>query len=231
MGYFYTKKSTVIEPSPGPYKHRFGGVPSHRFTGDDATDLNVHCLYELDTSDSALPNLLRGHPTLPLYYPLFNDACDFSYQVVSPSEVKIHLVSNDVQPDFPYEGFPPVLPEHSVNARALSYSEQKTLVYAFTAASELNENAISAKDKQFLKSIGYPCTQIGGIHRMAQGVPSNRCANPDCKDEFPTHYVIAVVWNTPIPDFYLWGEYSASSQIIFQICSKCRTIHACNRCG
>lgn len=45
--------------------------------------------------------------------------------------------------------------------------------------------------------------------------------------------VFAVVWNEPHPGIFLWDRETAAGcdvQVIFQICPKCYSIHACNRC-
>jgi len=232
MGYFHIEKAALVAPQRGQYPHRFGGPIRHRLVGDGSDSLNVHCLYLFATADPAIPNVLPEREFLPLYYPLFNNACDFAYQVVSDEEVRIHLVSDVAYDDFPYEEFPDILSEHPVSARQLTYDEQKTLVYAFTARDCLNNKAISESDRKFLTKNGYPFTQLGGIQYMTQGVPEQKCPNPDCEyaDFSNMHDVFAVVWNNPIPGFQIWGEYGDYSQIIFQICPKCPTIHVCNRC-
>lgn len=233
MGHFITGKAVRVVPGASKYGHRFGGRPLHRMIGRKHRTLNVHCLYVLNTDDPALPSLLKRRRWLPLYYPLFNDACDFAYKVVSDTEIAVHLLTGATAfDDCPYDGYPAELPEHSVRLESLSYSTQKTLVFAFTAFDNLNDDALSTADRQFIKRSGYPFTQIGGIQRMIQGVPEQRCPNKECKyaEYSNMHDVFAVVWNNPVPGFKVWGEYSDYSQLIFQLCPKCSTIYVCNRC-
>lgn len=231
MGNFYTAKAALISPHAGDYPHRFGGQVLHKALGQAAKHLHLHCLYLFATDDPALPDLLPNCKWLPLYYPMFNDACDFAYQVLSDEEIVVHEVSNSESDDFPYEGFPRLLPEHAVSARSLTYDEQKTLVYSFVARDHLAERAISEVDKEFLKKTEYPFTQLGGIQYMTQGVPQQRCPNQkcECSKYSNMHKVFGVVWNNPVPGFQLWGD--DYSQIIFQICPECSTICVCNRCG
>lgn len=232
MAHFTTDKAVRVTPGSGKYKHRFGGLPLHRVRGPTKRLIALHCLYLFDTSDPALPRILRNRSWLPLYYPMMNNACDFAYRVVSDDEIVVHLISDGPHEDFPYEGFPEELPEQRVRLERLSYDDQKTLVYAFTARDCLSEEAISMRDRRFLKDSGYPFTQVGGIQYMMQGVPELRCPNSKCKyaEYSNMHEVFAVVWNNPIPGFKLWGEYGDFSQIVYQVCPKCSTVFACNRC-
>jgi len=232
MGYFVTERAVRVVPGASKYEHRFGGPPLHRAVGPTKFPFTLHCLYLLHTGDPALPRILRKRRWLPLYYPLFNNACEFAYEVVDDNEIKVHLVSDRVQEDFPFEHFPEELPERRVRLEPLSYDDQKTLVYAFTARDCLSKEAISSADRKFVASSGYPFTQVGGIQYMMQGIPRQRCPNSSCEyaGHSPAREVFAVVWNRPVPDFLLWGEYMDWSQLIFQVCSKCSTIYVCNRC-
>jgi hypothetical protein len=232
MGYFITEKAARVVPGRSKYRHRFGGHPMHRVVGRPEQRFTLHCLYLLNTDDPGLPRVLQQRQWLPLYYPLFNNGCDFAYEVVGDEEIVVHRVSDRGQKDFPYPGFPKQVPERSVRVAPLSYDEQKTLVFAFTAQDQLNQEAISRSDQAFLKRHGYPFTQVGGIQFMMQGVPRNECPNPGCKyaDCSNMHEVFAVVWNRPVPDFMLWGELGDFVQIIYQVCPCCSTIYTRNRC-
>jgi hypothetical protein len=231
MARYLTGKPVKIEDGACEYVHRFGGNVLHEISGKDSKNLKIHCLYMLDCSDPDLPIKLKGRRLLPLYYPMFNNACDFSYEVISDKKIKVHLVSDSFETDFPYEGYPIVLPERKVRLRSLSYEQEKTLVYYYTAENRDAVDALSVQDKGMIANLGYPFTQIGGIQKMTQGTPETKCTNSKCKcfDSPIGMVVFAVVWNTPIPDFSIWGEVGEYSQIIFQICNKCQTIHVCNR--
>jgi hypothetical protein len=233
MSYFLIGPTVKIAPGVGGHGHRFGGKPLHSFRGDQGSNTTVHCLYLLDCEDPALPTVLEGRRWLPLYYPLFNNACDFAYQIHSDSEIEIHLLSDGPEDDFPYEDYPKTLPEHPVHIQSLSYEQEKTLVYFFNAEFELSRDAVSNADQEFVRGLGYPFTQIGGIQYMTQGRPERKCSNPKCEysDFSNMHAVFGVVWNNPVPEFHIWGEYGDDSQLIFQICPKCMTIWVCNRCG
>lgn len=232
MSYFHASSTVKIASGVGEHGHRFGGTPQHTIRGAHADETNVHCLYLLDCDDPALPGVLKGRRWLPLYYPLFNNACDFAYQIHSDTEIEIHLVSDDQDYDFPYEDYPKTLPENPVHVQPLSYEQGKTLVYYFNAEFELTRDAVSDADKEFVRGLGYPFTQIGGIQYMMQGRPERKCPNPNCEysDFSNMHTIFGVVWNNPVPDFKIWGEYGDYNQLIFQICPKCPTIWVCNRC-
>lgn len=232
MGYFTTGKVVRVTAGTSKYHHRFGGRPLHRVVGRSKHRFTLHCLYLLNTDDPSLPRVLPKGRWLPLYYPLFNNACEFAYEVLDDDRIAIHRISDRVQKDFPYKGYPEELPARPVRLKPLSYEEQKTLVYAFTARDCLNEDAISSADRKLLNRCGYPFTQVGGIQQMTQGVPEQRCPNPRCEyaSYSNMHKLFAVVWNKPIPSFLIWGEYGDCSQIVFQVCPKCSTIHVCNRC-
>jgi hypothetical protein len=205
----------------------------HDIVGKVPDPFNLHCLYLLDTADPALPRIFRRRRRwLPLYYPMFNNACNFAYEVLSDRKIKVHLVSSGIGDDFPYENFPDELPRRRIRLAPLSYDEQKTLVYGITTRNLLSEGALSNADRRFLARIHYPFTQIGGFQNMMQGVPEQPCANVDCENAKWSIglSIFAVVWNQPIRNFLLWGELMDYSQLIFQVCGKCSTIHVCNRC-
>lgn len=203
MSSFFVCSTTKIEAGVSEYGHRFGGKPLHSIRGVQALDINVHCLYLLDCSDPALPTIVQGHRWLPLYYPLFNNACDFAYQIHSDHEIEIHLVSEGPEKDFPYEDYPTQLPEHPVYVKPISYDQEKTLVYFFNAEFESSKGALSNTDLEFVSGLGYPFTQIGGIQYMTQGRPERSCPNPNCEyhDFSNMHTVFGVVWNNPVPGF------------------------------
>jgi hypothetical protein len=232
MSYFHVGPTVKIASGAGEYQHRFGGQPQHTIRGVHADATHVHCLYLLDCHDPDLPSVIRGRRWLPLYYPLFNNACDFAYQIHSDTEIEIHLVSDGPENDFPCEDYPASLPEHAVHIQPLTYEQEKTLVYYFNAEFELSSDCVSSADKEFVRALGYPFTQIGGIQYMTQGRPERECPNPKCEyHKFSNmHTIFGVVWNNPVPDFQIWGEYGDFSQLIFQICPKCPTIWVCNRC-
>ncbi|MBC8353298.1 MAG: hypothetical protein H8E66_14970 [Planctomycetes bacterium] len=234
MGYLYTQGAARIVAEPCEYKHRFGGEPIHCIENRSDTEFVLHSLYILDTTDLAVPRVLPGRKWLPLYYPMFNDGAEIAYQVVADDSIVVHRVYGDLFTDLweDYQWPSNRLPEHRIGVRPLSYDDQKTLVYGFTAAEHLNDDSISKGDKEYLRRCGYPFTQVGGIQRMMQSVPEQTCANVECKncDYSNQHTVFAVVWNDPVPGFKLWGEYGGYTQIIFQMCPICQTIQVCSRC-
>ncbi|WP_028581973.1 hypothetical protein [Desulfogranum japonicum] len=211
--------------------HRFGGKPIHSVTNQAMKKCHLHCLYIFDLQDLKMPQLLDNSRWLPLYYPLYNNACDFSYQVLSEHEIFIHhLGDSSTDENFPYDNYPPILPERQIATEPLTYDQQKTLIFSFLAE---EYGVVSDSDTQIVQNLQYPFTQIGGIQEMVQGFPEDiLCPNKKCTyREYSNMEVFAVVWNRPISDFCIWGDTMDDCQLIFQICPMCKTIHVCNRCG
>ena len=219
------------------FNHSFGGTPVHRGIKPRGSSQPLHLLYTFDTKDPLVPVRIPRVRYFPLYYCFPYNAGALGYQIVSDEEIKIlYMETKQVEPDFPYENYPREFPETPVALTPISYEEHKTLVYYFTLEDcNLQSKHLSEEDRAFLKQIGYPFTQLGGIQRMWQGVPDVPCPNRKCENHKYNCFmqVFAVVWNHPLPNVSLWDDDPKSSwevQIIFQICPQCRSIYACNRC-
>lgn len=232
MGFLMSGHPRRVSVGQSEFKHRFGGPPVHYYDKDKHPDIHLHCIYLLDTSDPNLPEIVPGISFLPLYYGMLNDGFDMAYQIVTETEFLIHDVYGDLELDFwterDWEEQHLVIPEEPVQITPLSFEEHKTVLYAHTARRHLRMPQISGTDEDLLKSMGYPFTQIGGIHCLPQGQPTGVCQNPACRSMDID--IFAVVWNNPTPNFCLWGEYGEYTQIIYEICLACHTIHVTNRC-
>jgi hypothetical protein len=152
------------------------------------------------------------------------------------------METKKLEPGFPYENYPSVFPERRVCLTPISYEQHKTLVFYL----EGGKKALSDDDRKLvMDEFHHPFTQIGGIHRMWQGIPNVPCPNPACENSKHDCFmeVFAVVWNQPHKEVYLWEKPPAikyqwqketddfcDAQVIFQICLTCFSIHACNRC-
>lgn len=226
----------VVPNVDGPFRHRFGGTPTHRGIKPRGSSQPLHLLYSFDTKDPLFPVRVRGVRHLPLYYCFPYNAGALGYRVVSDDEIKIlYMETKRVEPDFPYENFPNEFPEKPVSLVPISYEEHKTLVYYLAWEDyRLDKKDLSEPDKTFIKESGYPFTQLGGIQRMWQDVPQAPCPDKTCENHRYNFFleVFAVVWNQPIPNLYLWTKKRDEweVQIIYQICPKCRAIYVCNRC-
>lgn len=232
MDYFHKGPPARLVEGKSPFAHRFGGTPQHRLAGPLAKGLNLHCLYLLNNKDPVIPKVLKKRKWLPLYYPLFNHASEFGYQVVSEEDVQIHFVGRPAGKDFPYPNFPATLPQRQIKAVPLTYGQRKALLYSIVMQRYPKDGSLSKADEQLLKRLDYPFSQIGGIQRMTQGEPESICRNPKCeRGYFGNLKVFAVVWNNPIKNFTVWGEGADDSQLIFQFCGDCGTIRVTNRCG
>jgi hypothetical protein len=190
-------------------------------------------VYTFDTADPAFPVQIPGIRFLPLYYSFRYNGGACGYRVKSEDEIEVfYMETYKVERDFRYTGYPLHFPERSVRLVPVSYEQHKSLVFYLEAGIE----ALGDADRKMVtKELHYPFTQLGGIHRMWQGVPTVACPNPSCEySEYNCFMdVFAVVWNEPHSGVFLWDAETPDGcdvQIIFQICPKCRSIHACNRC-
>ena len=238
-GFVMTSVARVVPGATSSFHHRFGGSPLHRGIVPNGNSQPLHLLYTFDTTDPLFPVRLPHARYLPLFYCFPYNAGDVGYRVISDDEIEIlHMQNEYVERDFPYENYPNEFPETPVSLVPISYEEHKTLVYHLACEDYFVEDEFkSASDRTFLKQSGYPFTQLGGIQRMWQDVPTVPCPNKWCENhEFDCFMeVFAVVWNQPVPGVYLWDndpEFRDDTEIqtIFQICSLCHSIYACNRC-
>jgi hypothetical protein len=224
----------VVEGNDDVFRHVFGGKPNHKGITPKGCSLPLHLLYTFDTADPAFPLQIPGIRSLPLYYCFPYNAGACGYRVKSDTEIEVlYMETKSVEQDFPYTNYPSVFPERPVRLVPISYDHHKSLVFYFETD---DKNALSDADKHLIfQEYQYPFTQLGGIHRMSQGVPNVACPNPSCeyKDYRGAMDVFAVVWNQPHSGVFLWDDETADDcdvQVIFQICRKCYSIHACNRC-
>jgi hypothetical protein len=231
--FIINKVARVVEGNDKSFRHLFGGPAKHKGAIPKGCKVPLHLVYTFDTADPALPLQIPGIRLLPLYYsfPYNGGAC--GYRVKSETEIEVFYMENKkVEKDFPYADYPSQFPERSVRLASISYEEHKTLVFFL----EAGEEALSEADRKMIMSdYRYPFTQLGGVHRMWQGIPAVACPNPSCEYSKYSCFMdlFAVIWNEPHPGVFLWDAESADCcdvQVIFQICPKCHSIHACNRC-
>lgn len=235
--------SRVIEETDEQFLHIFGGRRQHKGTTPQGCKAPLHLLYTFDTTDSAFPIQVPGIRYLPLYYSFPYNAGACGYRMKSDTEIEVlYMETKQLEPDFPYENYPSEFPERRVRLAPISYEQHKTLVFYL----EAGETALDEKDRKLIiDEFNYPFTQLGGIHRMWQDIPSVACPNSACSNSRHQCFmqVFAVVWNQPHKGIFLWeipekAKYSwekdyedtCDVQLIFQICPKCHAIHACSRC-
>ncbi len=238
-GFVMNSIARAVPNAAGSFQHRFGGLPAHQGIVPRGKGQPLHLLYSFDTTDPLFPVRLPNARFLPLYYCFPYNAGGVGYRIVSDREIEIlYMETNRVERDFPYENYPDTFPETSVSLVPISYEEHKTLVCNLAHEDyHIEDEHLSEADRNFLKQSGYPFTQLGGVQRMWQGVPEVPCPNKNCENhEFECFMdVFAVVWNQPVPNVYIWDndpEFrdDVEVQTIFQICSLCHSIYACNRC-
>ena len=231
--FILTKVARVVEGTDLKFRHVFGGHGKHRGTTPKGCKQPLHLVYTFDTSDPAFPLRIAGVRYLPLYYSFPYNAGACGYRVKSETEIEVfYMETKKVERNFPYADYPSEFPEHPARLSPITYEQHKALTYYLEAGKE----ALDDSDRRLiLEDFRYPFTQLGGIHRMWQGIPTVPCPNPSCDyskyDCFMD--VLAVVWNQPHPGIFLWDNDDSDGcdlQVIFQICPKCHAIHACNRC-
>ena len=237
MSGFVMDSIARVEPnSIGSFRHRFGGSSAHRGVVPCGNSQPLHLLYTFDTTDPLFPVRLPNARFLPFYYCFPYNAGGVGYRVVSDEEIEIlYMETTRVESDFPYENYPDTFPETPISLVPISYEEHKTLVYKLACEDYyIEDEYLSDTDRNFLKQSGYPFTQLGGVQRMWQGVPTVTCPNIKCRNSCFID-VFAVIWNQPVPGVYIWDndpEFCDNIEIqtIFQICPICHSIYACNRC-
>ena len=232
--FILTKVARVVEGTDKKFRHFFGGKPKHKGITPKGCKLPLHLVYTFDTADPAFPLQIPGIRNLPLYYSFPYNAGACGYRVKSETEIEVlYMETKKVERDFPYANYPAEFPERAVRLAPISYDQHKSLVYYLEAD---DKAVLSDADQQLiLQDYHYPFTQLGGIHRMWQGIPTVACPNPSCEYSKYSCFmdVLAVVWNEPHAGVFLWDAETADGcdvQVIFQICPKCHSIHACNRC-
>ena len=236
MSDFVLEPVSRIEVGSAGYEHYFGGA--NRYEGmtpfRDAPPL--HLLYDLDANDPLMPVRIPGISRLPLCFGFAYNASAVAYRMESDLAVKLLYVEDTSCLDgYPYDPYPSQFEQVKVRLYPLSYEQHKLLVYYMSLADSSSEELLSDEDATWLQQVHYPFTQLGGVHRMWQGVPHATCHNQEC-DNYDLSCglkVFAVVWNNPVPGVALWDpdvEDGGDSQIIYQICPDCHTIHASNRC-
>ena len=213
------------------YSHTFGGPRRHNGTTPRGCAQPLHLLYTFDTTDPSFPVRIPGVRYLPLYYSFPYNAGACGYRVLSDNEIEVlYMETETIEPNFPFEDYPSEFPLAAIQLLPISYEDHKKLVFAIYAG----KDSLSEADRRLVyDEFNYPFTQLGGHHDLCQGVPSVACPNPACEyHEFDCFMeVFGVVWNVPVDGVHLWSTDDWDDiQTIFQICPKCSSIHACNRC-
>jgi hypothetical protein len=231
-GMYLNKLARVVEGHDERFHHIFGGPSKYMGTTPTGCAKPLHLVYTFDTNDEAFPWQIPGVRYLPLFYSFPYNAGACGYKVKSENEIEIlYMETKKIEPNFPYENYPSEFPEREVRLLPISYEQHKTLVFYL----ETDKESLSIEDRRLIfEEFDYPFTQLGGIHRMWQGLPEISCPNKSCESsQYSSMEVFAVIWNQPHKNVFLWDNEDPDGcdiQVIFQICPECGTIHACNRC-
>jgi hypothetical protein len=230
---FLVKVGRVVDGRDKSFHHVFGGPGKHLGVTPQGCTQPLHLVYTFDTTDPAFPFQIPGIRYLPLYYSFPYNAGACGYQVKSETQIEVlYMETKVVAPKFPYDNYPSEFPKRDVRILQLSYEQYKTLVYFL----EADDAPLSEEDHKLIEDdFHYPFTQLGGVHRMWQGIPDVPCPNKSCVNSRTDNEmeVFAVVWNEPHKGVFLWEKDDNGGcdiQTIFQVCPKCYSIHACNRC-
>lgn len=244
MGGFIEKSAACVVPGKaGVYGHRFGGPAFHDGAIPKGQAKPLELLYVFDCNDPLVPVGVPGVRHLPLYYGFHYDAAGLGYRVVSDQRIEILYQERDVYcADFPFDNFVAEFPQVPVSLEAIDSQDYRLLQRYIEIESQeygVRTDRLSAQDELRMKELGHPFTQLGGRQLMMQGIPEVKCPDDSC----PNHKVedalevFAVVWDQPVRGVYLWDDETDPekrgdewSQLIFQICPRCRAIHVCNRC-
>jgi hypothetical protein len=229
------------------YGHTFGG--DVRYAGLAAGGQPpVHLLLRLNLQDPAVGLALPGTRWLPLLCAIRYGACNLGYRVISDSEVKIlHQSETEAWEDFPYEGYPELLPPEPIALSEASYdpgNPRDALRYAgvfgYDALSE-DQFADLARfvvdeglfDPEFMEGetpeeylregVGFP---------FVQGPPDDDCPEPTCQNHGreASLRTLAIFSEDEERVRRLWGPNGEDLQIIYQICPNCDAIRATNQC-
>jgi hypothetical protein len=199
-----------VEGAGGSYAHWFGGeletpvIPP----GGNAP---CHLLYTIDTEDPLFPIRIPGTRFLPLIYCQQYNAAAMSYRVENGKIAVDWIESSEWDPDFPYDSYPRAFARRQINLMPADPEALRLL--------ELADEDNGTNESRF-----------GGWHRLCQGSPSVECESPRCGGG--SMNVFGVIYQSPVKGVRLWDPDSDSSdvEIIYQICSSCSSIQACNRC-
>jgi hypothetical protein len=232
----------LVEGRNAEHHHYFGGECRLPLDGPQPPT-ELHLLFDFDLADTRLEFLgFRGIERLPLLFPFRYDGGRLSYSVTAKG-IQVHRIEpEDVQPDWPYEGFPDVLEQRSIDLEPISYEEHKTLVFAarYTRHDvEDRHGLLSAADRSLLSQRNFPFPQIGGIQYLPSGIGDATCHNRRCPlpsigaaigvphDPHETMLRVASIGHAPFDGVELWGDYGSDVYIQYFVCPYCQSINTC----
>lgn len=221
----------LVHGSAGEYEHTFGGDFGYVGRIPEGCSGPVHLLYRLDLSDPVLPlNVVESEfRFLPLLFAFGYDASPMLYRARSDTEVEIYSVeSSEFSRDCPYQGFPQHFDAASVNAQPITYEDQRDLlmVWFVHMHPEVYE-AIPQAEIARLKRLGYPTPRVGQVHDLLQLPRGEPCPNPACENYGERYSLrpLVTIPRSPRPGLDLWPDDGPTVQIVYEICTRCGSVH------
>ena len=151
-GYVFLLEPSFTLRGPGP--GYFGGPAETKFTGVECGSAPLHRVLTLQPS--SIPALERFClPDVPLFYGLRYSGCEISYGIPSSSECRLsRLEPRKPSADWPYEGYPEILPYIPLRVRKRFACSPKML-------SKLSFQGVAAKPKTMVVIV--PPFPVGGV--------------------------------------------------------------------
>jgi hypothetical protein len=154
---YFEGMAFILEPSMsfrGPSAGYFGGPTEAKFTGITRGAAGLHRVLTLQPS--AIPALAECYlPVLPLFYGLRYSGCEISYSFSRSSECRIiGLDPRRSSEDWPYVGFPEILPYFPLRVK-------KRFACSARIFSKLSWQGVSPKPKTMMVIV--PPPPVGGV--------------------------------------------------------------------
>jgi hypothetical protein len=229
-----------------PFGHTFGGAADYTGLAAYRRQPPVHLLFRLNTADPAVGVRLPVAEWLPLLCAIRYGACGLGYRVISDREAKIlHQAEKKAWDNFPYDGYPDMLPAQPVALEEGTYDPGKVedgLLYAGVFGYGALSPKQYAKLVRHVKKKGLPelfgrdsaeaYLEEGNVSPFVQGRPVDDCPDPSCANHGreASLRTFALFHEDQEHVRKLWGPHCENLQIIYQVCPECTAIRTTNQC-
>jgi hypothetical protein len=244
---FLKTRYRVLPGVAGEGDHWLGGPAFHRGSVCPACKSPLRLLWNLNAKDSRFPRGKFGSmDRVPLYF-CWHCLSDFGYQMTDHKRLKTFRIERLEGQDFPYKPYP----EH-FERRPLSFDSSVPAEVRKTLKEWDDEKLASKPTRRIVEPfLGHAIVSWRDVFfNQFGGAPLNcfwfderpRCPNPRCPGRLSdgrgySMSFLAGVLNEPergLPMATPTGGSDSKFEFLvtvqFHICSKCLTLHACNRC-